>query len=222
MELNLNKGVSFFLKKMNETIIHAQFFSLFEEVKRRIGNKDPRDVWSLKVHEFLRALSVKDLDIPGGLPLTLDAIWHECILNTRDYKKLCKRVRSDKKFVHHTTVSEQDNETEKQSRVDKTVLNYRKRFREEPNEEVWTREENPHLIPYGFFVKFNQVVHWIEAEGSDTIEEIKHKLVPAIGRPVDQIRLLFAGRQLEDGRTCADYNIRRQDTLHAVLRLRGC
>lgn len=198
-----------------------EFAPLFSEVKRRVAPSETADKWSAICTQFLRALQVKDMSTDGGLPPFLDNIWHECILNTRLYEALCIKLRGS--FIHHTTVSEGDPEEERMSRVDQTVINYRKRFREEPESDLWEQNDATSPTFLNLYVKNLQgKTFQIAILSSKTILDLKTAVRYLSQIPVDEQRLIYAGRQLEDGRTLADYNLQNQSTIHLVSRVRGC
>jgi len=72
-----------------------------------------------------------------------------------------------------------------------------------------------------YFVKYDDKTITISLTSSNTIHDFKEQIQEKTGFPIDQQRLVYAGKQLEDPRALYDYNIQPEATFHLILRLRG-
>lgn len=212
---------------MEEERALTLFAPLFGEIKRRLYNADDAPTWSKKCSEFIRALSVKNLEADGGgLPAELDAMWHEALLNTRLYGALCIYLRGQ--FIHHETTSENNDDDARLSRVDETVLAYRKRYREEPDPRYWDDHLLLDVVPpahkYQVFVRaLNGRTKTLQVEANTTILGIKTLIQQLEGIPPTHQRLIYGGSLLvDDNKTVWDYAIVPESTLQLCLRVSGC
>ncbi|KAI8918414.1 ubiquitin-related domain-containing protein [Powellomyces hirtus] len=196
------------------------------------------------VEEYIRFLYLKrqcnDWDAtllsPGP---AIDLVWHEHILDTKGYAADTQELLG--KFLHHNPDGGNDY-PRRGRRYTAALAMYHVHFNAPAPAALW-----PNHVDESTAASFRSrsIKNWWlpDSENGDqifvrtltgktitlrcnlkttTVYQCKAAVMEKEGIPVDQQRLIFAGRQLEDHRLLADYGMQKESVMHLMLRLPGC
>ena len=207
---------------------------LFREVKRQtmrqlaLGDETSLILCS----ELCRALSCKASHpdpMSLSLPPLLDHAWHVPILNTKEYARFCQENFGQ--FLDHTTVTDEDSGEEKQERIDALRKLYQTTYGREPNPSLWQfhREDdnvaNPDPRGISQRIELTGLVTLyvktilgqslvLHVPHNATVLELNRRIEMLDGPRSDQQRIIFNGKQLEEGGTIDAYAICHESTIY--------
>jgi len=158
----------------------------------------------------------------------IDEVWHAHVLDTKSYQSFNARYLGAGQLIHHDPLKAMDDKG-RQNRCKNTILAYGSYFHRTVPEKCnsWSYEssvvDKSDLLQV--FVKgLEGKTYTIEVnltKNGDTVDDLKRKITAICGIPEDVQRLIYAGRQLKDGRFLHGI-LDNECTVHLVLRLQAC
>uniref|UniRef100_A0A6C0C7D2 Ubiquitin-like domain-containing protein n=1 Tax=viral metagenome TaxID=1070528 RepID=A0A6C0C7D2_9ZZZZ len=208
----------FYFEKVDRSIKN-HFKKLHYQVKDSIGKElATLDLYVLytEYYKFLKLLQLNDNNNnPDKLspPLKIDAIWCEDLSVNEDYNNFCM-LEYDQILFRDPVVSG--------DRYERTIALYKKTFNDDPTLLFWPPSRILVQKTVQLFVKTRTgKTITVNIKNGCSIYEIKEYIQNREAIPCDQMKLVFAGKYLEDDKTIVDYGIKHEFTLHLELRLRG-
>lgn len=193
------------------------------------------------VDDYKKYLAIRAA-LPGmGTDLSptddMDAVWHAHILDTVSYQRCCGALLGAGNLVHHNPYTG-DDVALRQARREMLKKVWAQVFDKGPAlgwgveptacetyERRLTGRKRRRTTPhhYQIFVKLlTGRTATLQVDHQTEVEDVKLMLYDRNEAPLPQMRLIFGGTQLEDGKTMRDYKIYKESTLHMVLRMAGC